>query len=135
MFNIQMAESRHTDFWMSLDKHISLKQLELKISLNECRIICCSDDPCGILRYGLFWDNTPFLNMIYIQQPFRVRGFGRRAVLSWENEMASQGYKMVMTSSLSDENAQHFYRKLGYRDAGCLLLPYEASEIIFIKNI
>ena len=135
MFKIEKAGNRHIEFWMSLDRHISPEQLKLKISLHECFIIISGKEPCGILRYGLFWDNTPFLNMIYIQEGFRGRGFGRRAVASWETEMLSEGYEMVMTSSLSDENAQHFYRKLGYRDAGCLFMPDEAAEIIFIKNL
>lgn len=41
----------------------------------------------------------------------------------------------VNTSSLSNENTQHFYRKLGYKDSGCLLLKFEPSEIIFTKEI
>ena len=39
----------------------------------------------------------------------------------------------MLTSTLADETAQHFYRKLGYRDTGSLLLPNEALEIILIK--
>jgi len=34
-----------------------------------------------------------------------------------------------------NEQAQHFYRKLGYRDAGSLLLDEEPLEIIFVKDI
>jgi hypothetical protein len=40
-----------------------------------------------------------------------------------------------MTSTFSNESAQHFYRRLGYRDAGCLLLADEAMEILFTKPI
>jgi len=40
-----------------------------------------------------------------------------------------------MASYLSDETAQHFYRKLGYRDSGSLILENEALEIIFTKKI
>ena len=32
--------------------------------------------------------------------------------------MKNQGYGMVMTSTQVDEDAQHFYRKLGYKDCG-----------------
>jgi len=49
--------------------------------------------------------------------------------------MKTQGYKKVLTSTLSNEDAQHFYRKLGYKDCGSLLLPDEPLEIIFIKEI
>lgn len=40
-----------------------------------------------------------------------------------------------MTFTLSNENAQHFYKKLGYIDSGSLLLENEALEIIFTKKI
>ena len=36
--------------------------------------------------------------------------------------MAARGHRLVMASTRADERAQGFYRRLGYRDAGCLLL-------------
>lgn len=55
-------------------------------------------------------------------------------VSDWERRMRDEGYRMVMTSTLASETAQHFYRKLGYVDSGALLLPNEALEIIFVKD-
>jgi len=56
----------------------------------------------------------------------------------WEKEMHKSGYKMLMTSTQVDEQAQHFYRKLGYQDAGGLLITVpeyqQPLEIIFIKS-
>lgn len=49
--------------------------------------------------------------------------------------MAKKGCKTVMTSTMSDEQAQFFYRKIGYADCGSLLLPDEPLEIILRKNI
>lgn len=49
--------------------------------------------------------------------------------------MREEGYPLVMTSTQSNETAQHFYRKLGYADAGSLLLRDELLEIIFTKEI
>jgi ribosomal protein S18 acetylase RimI-like enzyme len=49
--------------------------------------------------------------------------------------MKKKGYEIVMTSTLSNEQAQHFYRKLGYKDSGSLLLENEPLEIIFTKII
>ena len=34
-----------------------------------------------------------------------------------------------------DEDAQHFWRKVGYRDFGAFVLPGEAAEILFLKQI
>ncbi|MCK5200515.1 MAG: hypothetical protein KAR21_19300, partial [Spirochaetales bacterium] len=56
-------------------------------------------------------------------------------VLFWENEMKKYGHKFVMTSTQSNEEGQHFYRYLKYKDAGSLLLPEEPLEIIFIKYL
>lgn len=89
----------------------------------------------GWMRYGYFWDNTPFMNMLWIDNPYRGRGFGKEVVLYWEKEMTKRGFKLVMTSTLANEEAQHFYRKLGYRDAGCLLLENEPMEIIMTKGL
>ena len=34
----------------------------------------------------------------------------------WEKDMKAQGYGMLLTSTRVDEKAQHFYRKLGYKE-------------------
>ena len=49
--------------------------------------------------------------------------------------MREAGYESVMTSTLSDELAQNFYRAIGYKDRGVLLLPDEAAELIFYKQL
>jgi len=50
--------------------------------------------------------------------------------------MIKSGNDLVLTSTLSNEQAQHFYRKLGYKDCGCLLLESEPSlEIILCKKL
>ena len=49
--------------------------------------------------------------------------------------MRALGHRRVLTSTLSNERAQHFYRRLGYRDSGALLLPDEALEIILMKDL
>ncbi|GAK40936.1 GNAT family acetyltransferase [Paenibacillus sp. TCA20] len=49
--------------------------------------------------------------------------------------MRQQGYATVMTSTQSNEDAQHFYRKLGYKDAGCLMQENDPMEILFTKKL
>ena len=57
----------------------------------------------------------------------------------WEKAMKEQGYGMVMTSTQVDETAQHFYRKLGYKDSGGFVIDIPAfaqpMEMIFIKAV
>lgn len=53
--------------------------------------------------------------------------------------MKQAGYGMVMTSTQVDETAQHFYRKLGYKDAGGFVINIpkyqQPMELILIKEI
>ena len=63
------------------------------------------------------------------------KGYGSQIVGFWEDEMKKKGYSCVMTSTLSNEQAQFFYRKIGYVDRGSLLLPKEPLEIIFYKEM
>ena len=75
------------------------------------------------------------MNMLYMLEDYRGKGYGKQLVGFWEKEMLKNGYKMVMTSTLSNEDAQFFYRKNGYVDCGSLLLPKEPLEIIMLKNL
>ncbi len=49
-------------------------------------------------------------------------GLWTAAMSLWEAQLIQAGHGMVLVSTQSDESAQHFYRKLGYRDCGYLLL-------------
>ena len=53
----------------------------------------------------------------------------------WENEMKEKGYLNVLTSTLSNEEAQHFYRKMGYKEIGGFNYLDEPLEIIFQKKL
>lgn len=138
MFKIRHLLNEDKSFWFTLDKHLSEKEFELKIRDKRGYIISDDDKPIGVMRYNLFWDNTPFLTLIYFYEAYRGKGFGKQALLYWENEMREFDYKMVMTSTQVDEQAQHFYRKLGYKDKGCLLLdntPFEQPQEMFMIKV
>jgi len=132
---IEYANKSDLDVISEYDEHITKKELLKSISDN--RVIVDKEDNKIIawIRYNLFWDNMPFLNMIFVLKEYRNSGIGKRLIEFWEREMKNKGFNMLMTSTLSNENAQHFYRKLKYKDAGCLLLDGEALEIIFTKKL
>lgn len=138
MFKIRYVAKDDKVFWFTLDKHIREQEFDLKIRDKRGYVINDSDKLIGIMRYNLFWDNTPFLTLIHLEESYQGKGFGKQAMLHWENEMLELGYKMVMTSTQVDEEAQHFYRKLGYKDKGCLLLehtPFEQPQEMFMIKI
>jgi len=116
MFKIRYVAEDDKIFWFILDKHMSEQEFELKIRNKRGYVISDGDKPIGIMRYNLFWDNTPFLTLIHFEEAYQGKGFGKQAMLHWENEMRELCHKMVITSTQVDEEAQHFYRKLGYKD-------------------
>lgn len=91
---------------------------------NQGYVLFDKDAPIGILRYNLFWDNTPFCTLLFICEERQKQSCGRMLMEHWEEDMKRLGYQMVMTSTRIDEEAQHFYRKLGYIDCGNLTIDY-----------
>lgn len=93
----------------------------------------------GLLRYNLFWDNIPFCTLLYVHAAQRGKGYGRRLMAYWEEDMRAQGHGMVLTSTQVDETAQHFYRKLGYKDCGGLVMDIpgyaQPMELFLCKKL
>jgi GNAT superfamily N-acetyltransferase len=128
MFQIRYLSEKDKEFWYTLDRHLSEEEFAKKVADKRGYIILDNEKPIGILRFNMFWDNTPFLTLIYIDFSYHKKGYGRKAMEYWENDMATQGYKIIMTSTQVDEDAQHFYRKLGFKDCGCLVLDIPGFE-------
>lgn len=132
---IRFAEKRDIGMLYAFDRHISAGELENCITLQRVIIKEFNDTIVGWLRFGMFWDNIPFMNMLYIIDDERGKGYGTALCEFWEHEMRTCGFNSVLTSTLSNEQAQFFYRNRGYKDCGSLILPEEPLEIILIKDL
>ena len=134
---ILIRSAENNDFlWLcENDKYISENILKEKIQNKEVYIVEINGKIIGWLRYNLFWDNIPFMNMIYFLDEYRNMGIGKRLAIYWENEMKQKSYDNVLTSTQSNEEAQHFYRKLGYKEIGGFKYFNDPYEIIFQKII
>lgn len=117
------------------DRHVPAEALRDGIAAKRVLAAFRGESLAGWLRYNLFWDNTPFINMLYCLEDCRGQGHGGRLLRYWEAEMEKAGFRQVLTSTLSNEQAQFFYRKHGYADCGALLLPGEPLEIILRKDL
>lgn len=133
--NIRLANMNDIDIILLYDKHISKHELINSINLERVYIVEKNYKFYGWLRYNLFWDNIPFMNMLYILEKNRSKGYGKKLVEHWENEMKNLGYSMVMTSTQSNEYSQHFYMKLDYKTIGGFLLKNDPFEIIMSKEL
>ena len=132
---IRYATYNDIDFWLSLDRHLSIHELNKKINNKECLVILNNNEPIGILRYNLFWDNTPFVNMLYIKNEYQRMGYGKELMIFFEYEMKKLGYDTIMTSTQIDEDGKYFYYSLGYKHTGSIYLENQAEELILIKEI
>ncbi len=132
---IRYANAADFETLRTHDRHIEASELERSIQAKRVLVLFDGDHFIGWLRFNLFWDQIPFMNMLYILEGDRGKGYGKQLLNFWEREMLRNQYKMVMTSTLSNERAQFFYRRNGYTDCGCLLLPTEPLEMILLKNL
>ena len=93
----------------------------------------------GVIEYKDFWSGMPYLGLIKLDPEYRGWGIGKQALALFEQKLRIEGNKALLVSTQSDEEAQFFYRKLGYKECGCLILegtPFaQAMEMFFIKNL
>ncbi|MBE6713644.1 MAG: GNAT family N-acetyltransferase [Ruminococcaceae bacterium] len=145
---LELAQSKDKRKIAKLDRHIPsprlgeciwnqqvyvLKDDSIKNGGQNHRL---KDPVVGVLRYSLFWETIPFLNLLYIDASYRNKGFGTEMMRRWEDTMARMGYKYVMTSTQADEDAWVFYEKLGYQRVGGFFPPEQAvEEWMYLKRL
>ena len=139
MIDIRYVQLEDKKFWYRLDKHLPEQEFNQKVLQKRGYVLLENHIPIGLLRYNLFWDNTPFCTMLFIDWQHQRKGYGKKLMTYWEHDMKSQGYGMLLTSTQVDEQAQHFYRKLGYKDCGGFVIDIpqyaQPMELFFIKSI
>lgn len=131
---IRLAEETDLFVLSENDNHVSSEMLKKKISDRNILIAEENGEFAGWLRFSFFWDEIPFMNMLFVIQRFRGKGIGAKLVREWERLMREQGCKTLLTSTRADEHAQHFYRKLGYKDLGGFFPFCGEYEIILGKR-
>lgn len=136
---IRYVQTEDKDFWYTLDRHLPEEEFAGKVRDKRGYVLLEDGRPAGILRYNLFWDNIPFCTLLFVDWKFQKKGYGRMLMEHWEKDMKAQGYGMLLTSTQVDEQAQHFYRKAGYKDCGGFVVDipgYEQPmELFLVKGI
>ena len=139
MIEIRYVEDKDKNFWFRLDKHLPESEFDKKVRDKQGYVLFENGEAVGLLRYNLFRDNTPFCTMLFVDWSKQKNGYGKALMNHWEDDMRNQGYEMVMTSTQEDEEAQHFYRKIGYKDCGGFTVDipgYEQPmELILMKDL
>lgn len=139
MCNMRKAKIEDWQAWQVYDPYIDKEEFINKVHVERALVVEEAGKIIGIFRWNLFWDHLPCMTQLYFDEAYRRKGIGRKLICYWENEMKKQGHKAVMTSTQVDEMAQHFYRKMGYKDCGALVLDIPAlaqpMEMFLIKAL
>lgn len=136
--NIRRVTVEDKRAWMSMDHQATEEGFLQKEAAGLGYILWEERAAVGLLHYSVLWDRLPFLNLLYVVEEQRRRGYASAAMAQWEEAMKQQGYPMVLLSTQVDESTQHFYRKLGYEDCGCLLLdrtPLAQPMELFLRKV
>ena len=126
------------EFVLSIDAHVEEPGFENHVLTRTGFVLWEGQTPVGLMHHSVLWDRLPFLNLLYVIQQVRGRGYGTQAMTAWEAEMKHRGYQMVLLSTQADETAQHFYRKLGYVDCGGLVFqdtPMDQPMELFFRKV
>lgn len=135
---IKIVTNNDKEFVMGINKHINDTSYNNLVYTKSGYVILEGNQRTGIIVHCILWDNIPFMNLLFIKEEYRNKGFAKQAIISWENEMKNQGYKMTLISTQVDEGAQHLYRKLGYIDCGGLVFnntPFDQPMEMFFRKV
>lgn len=135
---IEYAQPQDEAFWRSIDTHVDGAGFRSRVQAKTGYVMWESGVPVGLMWYCALWDNLPYLNLIFVLQEHRHKGYAAQAMAQWEAEMKGRGYKMLLLSTQVDESAQAFYRKLGYVDCGGLVFegtPFRQPMELFMRKV
>ena len=133
---IRLAVAKDKKQILKYDPHIHHDKVGECICNGLVDVLCDGKKIVGILRWNLFWQSIPFLDLIYIDEAYRGQGWGSKMMADWEDSMKAMGYSYVMLSTQEDETAKYFYEKLGYHRIGAFLPPEQnADEIMYLKEL
>ena len=138
MMEIKVVTEDDKAFVMSIDQHVDETGYQNRVYTKSGYVIWEGKERIGIMSHCVLWDNLPFMNFIFVNEAYCGKGFGKQAILLWEDEMKKQGYKMTLISTQVDEGAQHLYRKLGYIDCGGLIFshtPFDQPMEMFLRKV
>ena len=132
---IRLAVEKDKERILKYDCHIHHNKVGECIHNGLVDVLCDGSNIVGVLRWNLFWQTIPFLDLIFIDETYRGQGWGSKMMHRWEESMKLMGYPYVMLSTQEDETAKYFYEKLGYRRIGAFLPPeQDADEIMYLKE-
>ena len=135
MTKIEYVTSNDKAFWYNLDKHLPEQEFENKVQRKQGYVLFADNKPVGLLRYNLFWDNTPFCTMLFVDWQEQHKGYGKKAVklaLDFIQTFPC-GKAEYCWLSYEPENtvAKELYASFGFKETGDM----DGEEIIAVLKL
>ena len=74
---IKIVSDQDKEFVMSIDKHIDDISYANRVYTKSGYVIWEKDRRIGIILHCVIWDRIPFMNLIWLSEEHRGKGFGR----------------------------------------------------------
>ncbi len=72
----RVASDSDLPFLCETDKHLSRHDQAQVVSLGRVTVADVDGAAAGLLRWGLFWDQVPFMNLLWVVAERRGQGIG-----------------------------------------------------------
>lgn len=119
MIQIRYADNDDYKLVQSISANMSKRRWQQFINNKQAAVAFLNEKFAGFALYDFFYDNTPFLTEIFVEEECRRQTVGSFLLLFCEDAARNLGYKnMILTVNEANEAAQKFYKKLGYRQLG-----------------
>ena len=128
------ASDSDLPFLGEVDGHVSHQVLADLVSLGRVMVAAVDGTTVGCLRWGMFWDEVPFMNFLWVVAERRRQGVGTTLVEAWKG-LRSPLATTWCSLRPSRPSQRNICRRLGYVDSGALLLPDEPADLILRKPL
>lgn len=92
------------------------------------------DRVVGLVRFVILWTTVPFLELIFIEEAQRGKGYSRRLLDFLTEHLKREGYLALLSSSQTDEPApQGWHGHMGFRSNGIIehIADENVGEIVY----
>ena len=116
--DIRLASAEDQEQILKYDRHIPLDRVMACIHDGLVTVLCDAHEIVGVLRYNLFWQTIPFLDLLYLDEAYRGKGYGKQ-MLGLALRFAFDILKVQkVTLGVLENNpgAYHCYQAAGFRD-------------------
>jgi ribosomal protein S18 acetylase RimI-like enzyme len=131
---LRAASDTDVPFLSALSRVADAELWRAQIRDGRVLVIEHAGEAAGFIKFCVLWETLPFIEVIVVREDLRMCSIGRAAVRCWEHEMAKRALRLTLISTQSDESAQGFWRRIGYRDCGSLELPGRPAELFMFRE-